>query len=281
MERWFRTLLVVASVSFYSLMAPFGYAFFAILSYVPTRAPARRALLLQAIVWRAFGLFHDWLRAVRILDFNPRALRAQLPGGTYLLVANHPTLTDATALLATAPRLCTAVRSDVFRKPWLRPLLAASRHFDAGEGNPLGAEVMVNAAVARLAEGFRVLIFPEGTRSPRRGLRRFGRSAFEAACRANVPIVAVLIRERPEWLGKGGRPLFGPPAALPVKRLEVLKVLSPADFSGDSRQIRDYIEKIYRERLAVAVPEGSVLGALEPGNPVPKGPVPQEIERGE
>jgi 1-acyl-sn-glycerol-3-phosphate acyltransferase len=250
LERRLRTFLVVASVTFYTVMAPFGYAFFAALACIPSRFPARRAAALQTVVWRAFGLFHDWLRTVRILDFNPRQLRGELPSGTYMVVANHPTLTDATALLSTLPRMCTAVRTDLFKKPWLRPLLSAAHHFDAGPENPLGAEVVVKAAQERLEQGFRVLIFPEGTRSPRGGLRRFGRSAFEAACRAHVPIVAVLIRETPGWLGKDGYPLFGPPAVLPVKRLEVLKILSPTDFSGDSRQIRDYIEAIYRERLA-------------------------------
>jgi 1-acyl-sn-glycerol-3-phosphate acyltransferase len=254
LERRLRTFIVVASVSFYTLMAPFGYAFFALLAYLLRPFPELRASLLQKIVWRAFGLFHDWLRIARILDFDPRLIRAQLPAGTYVLVSNHPTLTDATALLSALPQTCTAVRTDLYKKRSLRPLLAASHHFDAGPENPLGSQVVVDAAVERLGRGFRVLIFPEGTRSPRGGLRRFGRSAFEAACKAQVPIVAVLIRETPEWLGKGGYPLFGPPAILPVKRVEVLKILSPADFSGDSRKIRDYIETIYREKLALPAP---------------------------
>lgn len=255
---WLRTLLVIASVAFYAVMAPFGYAFFALLVRLPTRHPERRSRLLQHVVWRAFGLFHDWLRTARILDFDPRAARPQLPGGTFVVVANHPTLTDATALLATVPNLCTAVRSDIFHKPMLRPLLAACRNFDAGVDNPLGAESVVDASVQRLKEGQRVLIFPEGTRSPPTGIRRFGRSAFEAAVRAQVPIVALLVEESPRWLSKGGLPLFGPPAVLPVKRLEVLRILNPADFSGDSRQIRDYIENLYRERLAVRTSGGSL-----------------------
>jgi 1-acyl-sn-glycerol-3-phosphate acyltransferase len=252
-ERVWRAWLIFASVSFYMLMAPFGYAFFALLARIPTRAPDKRAASLQALVWRAFSLFHAWMRWLRVLDYEPRLLRAQLPAsGSFVVVANHPTLTDTTAILASVPRLCTAVRTDVFRKAWLKPLLSASQHFDAGEANPLGAEVMIEAAVRRLNQGFRVLIFPEGTRSPRRGMRRFGRAVFEAACRANVPIVAVYIEEEPAWLAKGGYSLFGPPAVLPVKRAELLGIFDPANFSRDSKRIRDYIEARYRERLMPA-----------------------------
>jgi 1-acyl-sn-glycerol-3-phosphate acyltransferase len=269
-QRWnaarvLRLCIIVASVAFYALMAPFGYAFFAVYRLFPTRDPHQRTLFLQGIVWRAFNLIHAYLRLTRILDYDPRKLRAQLPeAGAYVVVANHPTMTDTPAILTSVPRLCTAVRADVYRRAWMRPLLEAAQHFDAGEGNPLGSETLIEAAVSRLRQGFRVLIFPEGTRSPRTGMHPFGRSAFEAACRAQVPIIAVYIEEEPRWLTKGGYTLFGPPAVLPVKRAELLGIFDPANFSRDSKRIRDYIEARYRERQNTAATSARHSGAIGP-----------------
>ncbi len=254
--RWYRLALIFVSVSFYTAMAPFGYALFALWSLFPTRDRWHRARQVQGIVRRAFGLFHDWARFSGIVDFNHRGLAQQLPDGPCIVVANHPTLTDTTAMVASVPNLCLSVRHDVYKKGFLRPLLAQAGHFDAGPENPLGSGSMLESIVARVRDGFRVLIFPEGTRSPPQGVYRFGRSAFEAACEAGVPLVAVLIREQPTYLAKGSG-LFGPPAALAVKRLEVLKILDPADFFGDSRRLRDYVEGLYREAFGVERPSGS------------------------
>ena len=250
LRRWVRTSLIVFSVAIYTLLAPVGYALFTLLVRIPTRTPERRARCLQRVVGAAFSGFHHWLRWLRILDFDPRPLRNQLPSGPFVVVANHPTLTDATAVLSAVPNLCTAVRSDLFHKPSLQPLLSGAGHFDAGTDNPLASLGLLEHAVERLHQGFRVLIFPEGTRSNLFGLRRFGRSAFEAATRARVPIVALLITERPTYLAKGGR-LFGPPSELPVKRLKVLEIIDPSHFSEDTRALRDYVEASYRQALGL------------------------------
>src|SRR5690606_7167824 len=133
---------------------------------------------------------------------------------------------------------------------WLKPLLASAGHFSAGVENPLGGGQLVKGTVERLGQGFRVLLFPEGTRSPRSGLRRFGRSAFEAACQAKVPVVAVLIHETPAWLGKGDRFLTRR-KDVAVKHIELLKVVHPEDFFGDSRMMRDYVEAAFQQALGL------------------------------
>ncbi len=260
------------SVCFYMLMAPAGYAAFFLFALLPSRKPERRARTLQAIVRRAFAGMHHWLRWVRVVDFDPRAL-PPLPAGPCVLIANHPTLTDTTAILGAVPEVCTAVRADLYRKYWLRPLLGGAGHFDAGNGSLLGVQTLIEQAQGRLQSGFRVLVFPEGRRSPRGGLRPFGRAAFEISCRARVPVVALKIREDPPWLASGDS-LFGPPASLPVKQLDVLAILAPEDFSEDSRAMREYVEALYREALELAGPRPERPRPAEPG---PRGPAPTQL----
>ena len=67
----------------------------------------------------------------------------------------------------------------------------------------LAVAAFVTQALDRLAQSMPMLVFPEGTRSPAGGLRRFRRGPFEIACRANVPVVPVLIRCEPARAGKG------------------------------------------------------------------------------
>ena len=50
-----------------------------------------------------------------------------------------------------------------------------------------------------------MLIFPEGTRSPERGLGHFRPGAFELAARAEVPIVPLFVTCEPPTLMRGQR----------------------------------------------------------------------------
>jgi 1-acyl-sn-glycerol-3-phosphate acyltransferase len=229
-------------------MAPFGYALFALVGVSPWPSMRVRARFLQAVVRRAFVGLHAYLRFIRFLDHTPQN-HCPRDVGACVVIANHPSLTDALAILASIPSLCTAVRADLFDKYWLRPLLQGCGHISAGTSNPLSGLAVITGSVERLKQGFRVLLFPEGTRSPvEGGLRPFGRSAFSAACTANVPVVALLIREHPSWLAKGS-PLSVPREGTAIKTVQLLKVVRPEDFLGDSRLMRDYVEALYREAL--------------------------------
>jgi 1-acyl-sn-glycerol-3-phosphate acyltransferase len=266
-RRWLSFAILVATLFVYSLLAPFGYALLAVVSLFPTRDFKRRALFLQAIVRGAFRVCHAYLRRVGILDYRPTDVVPPDVDGC-VVIANHPTLTDAMALLASVPGACTAVRADLYEKFFLRPLLRGSGHFSAGFGHPLSGKSVVESSVERLAQGFRVLLFPEGTRSPvGGGLRRFGRSAFEVACRADVPVVALVIHESPPWLAKGSR-IAAPKEVMSVKSVQLVKVVHPRDFFGDSRLMRDYVESAYRQALALPEESGRDSKTSE-GAPAP------------
>jgi 1-acyl-sn-glycerol-3-phosphate acyltransferase len=245
------TLILALSLIFYATMAPFGYALFALAGVSPwPRAPVR-ARFLQTVVRRAFVGLHAYLRLVRFLQYTPKN-HCPPEIGACVIVANHPTMTDAMAILASIPHVCTAVRADLFDKYWLHPLLRGCAHFSAGTANPLSGLGVIKGSVERLTQGFRVLLFPEGSRSPAGGgLRPFGRSAFSAACTANVPVVALLIHERPSWLASRA-PLSAPKEGTAVKTVQLLKVVQPEDFFGDSRLMRDYVEALYREALGLS-----------------------------
>jgi 1-acyl-sn-glycerol-3-phosphate acyltransferase len=252
----FRLALVFCIVSVYFAAAPFGYGAFALLHCFRARDRRERARLLQAIMRRAFTLMHDTLRVCGLLDFNPRDIDGELPPGPAVLVANHPTLCDVTSTMAAFADVTTAVKPGLFRRRWFRPLLHDARFFE-GAGGPFDSGAVVEAGVERIREGFRVLIFPEGTRSPRGALHRFGRAAFEIACKADVPVIPIVIQCEPVWLSKE-QGVFAPPPQRSRMRLIPLEPVYPRDCQCSSRKLRDVVEA--RLRRAVAVPTAPSQG---------------------
>ena len=260
-EVWTRMRYLVAAVGVvaaYAFLAPFGYLAFAIYTLLPTRDPDARARRLQRVMGFAFGRMHDFLRWGRLVDFDPRKVDGRVPDEPCVLVANHPTLTDVSAIIASIGEVATAVKPSVYRSFMAHPLLAASAQFE-GVG-AAGVSRVIDDAIDRLSRGFRVLVFPEGTRSPARGLGPFARVPFEVACRARVPVVPIAIFADPPWLTKQ-RGFWDPPPSLPRLRVRVLTPVYPKDYAFSSRTLRSVVDAQLRSELEIE-PE-SPLGVAE------------------
>jgi len=193
----------------------------------PEREASRRDFFLAAYHWIV-----GFTVARRLVAFRRPALPKDLPAGPYVLVANHPSLIDVLVLKATVPGLTCVVRADLWRRRWLRPLLSYGRDIVGPDarGAEIGRTSVLDAFVDRLREGDPVLVFPEGTRSPREGLHRFRRGAMEAAVRAGVPVVPVVLHIDPPAL-KHGQPWWDMPEQ-PI-RVE-LEFLPRVEVNGDT-----------------------------------------------
>ncbi len=248
-----RLVGVVVLTSTYFVIAPISYLVFWLYCSMPTRNPPGRARVLRFIMSRGFRLMHDVLRILRIVDFDPRELEPRIPQGPCVMVANHPTLMDISGLLAAEKDLVFPVKPSLFRSFWARPLLAGAELFEGSGPEAFGVGDMIDEAVARVRQGRRVIIFPEGTRSPAGGMHRFGRAAFEIAVRAGVDVVPIVVRCEPAWLTKD-RGFLDPPSECPLLRFRPLEPVSPAEAGSSSRRLR----VIVRSRI---------LAELEARNP--------------
>lgn len=157
----------------------------------------------QDIVGRGFRFFIASMRMMRLVDFQPRRVKLDLPEGPFMMIANHPTLIDVTAVMAVHPRICCVAKTELFKSVLVGRLLRYSGHIEGGNVGSLKGAAVIQQVLKRLESGQPVLIFPEGTRSPAYGLRRFKPGVFEIALRARVPIVPVLITCEPPTLMKG------------------------------------------------------------------------------
>src|SRR5437763_5156293 len=168
------------------------------LRLLPEETSARREVAVQRVVRAAFRLFAWWMRRlglIRVAWIGAEGLRARAPR---LVVANHPTLIDVVLLLAQLPQADCIVKTAARRNPFMRGIVTAAGYL----GNDQG-DVLVDACAERIARGRSVVLFPEGTRSPRGGLRRFQRGAAHIALKSGCPIVPVVITCRPPILLKG------------------------------------------------------------------------------
>jgi 1-acyl-sn-glycerol-3-phosphate acyltransferase len=119
-----------------------------------------------------------------------------------LVVVNHPTLLDAVFLISLMPQADCVAKQATWSNPFMRGVVTATGYLS----NDLGIE-LVEKCAERLRAGRSVLLFPEGTRSPKGGLGLFQRGAVHTALRAGKPLRTVvltcsppaLMRERRWW----------------------------------------------------------------------------------
>jgi 1-acyl-sn-glycerol-3-phosphate acyltransferase len=207
---------------------------------------AEAARRCRALLGSSWVYFHWYMRVCGLLRYDPRATRLALPQGPFVLVANHPTLVDVTALLSAHPEVVSVAKSVMFRSPLVGRLLRYCDHVDAGDGSAFSGVAVASEAVERLRAGTPVLIFPEGTRSPEQGLGQFRHGAFDIAARAGVPIIPVCIRCEPPTLMRGQR-WYEIPERPPELTVSQLPTLWPPH--GPPRDTARALRSAYLERI--------------------------------
>lgn len=216
------------------------------------RAQHRRT---QEVLFGGYRLFAWVVRALGLIDHRPPSLEG-LPEGPYVLVANHPSLLDVILLLGTFPGVVCLVKASWFRSPFIGPLLRQGGYLpgpsDDEEAEDTGGAPVLERIVGALRAGVPVLVFPEGSRSPAGGLRRFKVGALLAAQRAGVPVVPVVIRVWPPTLLKGQR-WYEVPDRTVTYDVDLLPRLdlTPAD---DARQAARALRARYAALLKVDLP---------------------------
>lgn len=214
------------------------------------KSPAERVRIHQSLMLGGYRFFMNALKAYGVCHYT-RPDPPERPEGAYVLVSNHPTLIDVMVMLGVVPNISCVVRANLFDVPFLGPLLTKCGHISGPRpGEDEGETPILDRIVARLEEGHPVLVFPEGSRSPAWGLRRFKRGAVEAALRARVPILPVFVSCDPPTLMKS-QPWYDVPDRPFRLTVDFLPVIHPGS-DDTSRGLTQDLAAVYRERVSAA-----------------------------
>lgn len=106
-----------------------------------------------------------------------------------LFIANHSSFLDILLVIAMSPKTVIMVKDWVYHSPFFGAFVRYAGYVYNG-GKP---ETTLQLLKERIAEGYSVVIFPEGTRSADGHLRRFHKGAFLAAQQLDVDIQPIII----------------------------------------------------------------------------------------
>lgn len=188
-----RTLVYVKTVVFSTL-------FFSLVAVIGGLAGARRELY----DW----VHRSWARVVLAaagVRVEATGLEHLRPGGAHLLVANHQSLFDIWAMMASLPvSLRFVAKEELSRIPVFGRACRAAGHVFIDRSDRAQGVRAVQEATARMRrEGLSLVFFPEGTRSPDGRLGRFKRGPFSLAMATGLPLVPVAVEGGLDVLPKG------------------------------------------------------------------------------
>ena len=211
-------------------------------------APRRERFgpLARRAIRRMFSLWLKWLHACGVVDVRWRGFDQPLPAGA-VYVANHPTLVDATFLLARLPDAVCVFKPALLRNPAIAPVARLAGYLAGDQGVDT-----IRAAAESVAAGRSLLVFPEGTRTqPGTVLNPLKPGFALIARRAAAPVQVVRLRGSPD-LATRGRAWWRLPA-LPGWVDIVRDELIPAEDCGTTAELVARVE----QRLRVVVTRDS------------------------
>ncbi len=249
-DRWKRVLGTGTSFALFGV----GSMLLGVLAYpvLQLRGGERdlRERRMQWLIYRSFRWFSAFMEAVGVIAVEVRHPERLAGEGGQLVIANHPTLIDYVLLVAHMPQADVVVK----RSHWSNPFTGGTVRGAGYVPNDTG-EATLEACSARVRAGRTVLLFPEGTRSPRDGLGRFQRGAAHIALATGVAARPVTIRCEPRGLMRG-QPWYDVPESRMQFVLDVgepipTPALSPAPpANGESRgRASRRLTAVYREHF--------------------------------
>lgn len=176
----------------------------------PLLPPRAGRALGRRVIMAGFRIYLGFLALTGACRFELRELDRLRGDGPLILAPNHPCLLDAVMVISRLPDVACIMKAALIRNVFLGAGARLARYI---RNEPLIA--MVRSAVENLADGQRLLLFPEGTRTRHAPVNPFQKSLALIAQRAGVPVQTIFIETDSAYLSKGW-PLFRRPA-MPIR----------------------------------------------------------------
>ncbi len=199
--------------------------------------------------YRGFVVLWLWfMEKGRLLKALP--YKGEIMDGPCVVIANHPGLFDILILIRDVPKMSLIAKQSLRTGLGMGHLFRlAGWVFASGKSDTSMVLDTSNKALEQLRDGYKFMLFPEGTRSPKGGLHRFKAGAFKLARAGHVPVQPVLIWNTPPFLPHEDH-WYYPPYETSIVRLEFLKPL-PLPGEKEERRIAIETENLFRTALGM------------------------------
>ncbi|MDR2041215.1 MAG: 1-acyl-sn-glycerol-3-phosphate acyltransferase, partial [Tannerella sp.] len=158
-----------------------------------------------------------------------------------VIICNHQSHIDLTAILMLTPRLVILTNDWVWNSPFYGRMIRYAEFYPVSNG----IENLLDSLKDVVRRGYSIVVFPEGTRSTDCSIRRFHRGAFYLAERLQLDILPVLIHgighvlPKPEFMLRKGE--------IHIRVMERIALDDPRFSPGYSQRSRE-IRRFYRGR---------------------------------
>ncbi|MCK6691984.1 MAG: 1-acyl-sn-glycerol-3-phosphate acyltransferase, partial [Thermoanaerobaculia bacterium] len=115
-----------------------------------------------------------------------------------VIICNHQSVLDILSTTMLHPKLLLLTNKWVWESPVFGQVVRMADYYPVGEGVD-----NVERLRERVAEGFSIVVFPEGTRSPDGAIKRFHKGAFFLAEQFNIEILPLVIHGTGYAMTKG------------------------------------------------------------------------------
>ncbi|MGE8613649.1 MAG: lysophospholipid acyltransferase family protein [Achromobacter veterisilvae] len=204
---------------------------------------------------RTFRLFIRFMIRTGILTVEFKgAERLGQPG--QMILANHPSLLDVVFLVGHVKNANCIVKHSLATNPFTRGPIANAGYITNDESFD-----MFDRAADVLRNGETLIVFPEGTRTPRDTLPRFHRGACAIALRGARAVTPVVISMNPRSLTKG-EPWYRIPACRMRYVIHVGEDIDPSAWRDAhplpiaGRRMNDHLHAYFEAELARTAPAG-------------------------
>ncbi len=246
--RWWRVVATGSAFALFGIGGLITAPLLPILNQLPGSQLAREARVQRVIHW-LFRAFVQYMRAVGILSVEVVDAQRLKSAGGQVLVANHPTLLDVVMMGALVPQLDCVVKRAAWSNPFMRGVISAAGYIPND-----ASETLIEQCAMRLRDERSLLIFPEGTRSPKGRLGPLHRGAAHMALSSQRPLRPVFIGCDPPAL-MSGQPWYDVPSRPMRYTIEVGEAIDPPSLEGGkargaiARQLTGRLRDFYMERL--------------------------------
>jgi 1-acyl-sn-glycerol-3-phosphate acyltransferase len=196
--------------------------------------------------FRTFAGFMQFVGVVKGINVTKKFDLSR--DGPYVMVANHPTLIDVVAVVSNFKRVDCVVKMGVWNS-WAMGGVVQS----AGYIPDRSALSVYDTCLERLEEGRNILFFPEGTRSPKNGLRKFSKVASQVVLGSDAELVPIVIDCNVSTLRKDQNWYQVPPEPLEMN----VTIHEPISFdranyasaNDGSQEATEQVESFFRNKL--------------------------------